>query len=62
MFSFIAYTYVQIFSKIMVMAFGWDLRAVVSNPGRNLQAIFDPGWPQKIKQIFPGRLKFDLND
>jgi len=37
------------------MALGWDLRVKGSNPGRNLQAIFDPGLSQKFQQIFPAR-------
>jgi len=32
---------------------------VASNPGRNLQAIFDPGLQQKIGQKFPARLTFN---
>jgi len=34
------------------MALAGDLRAVGSNPGRNLQAIFDPGLLQKNQQKF----------
>jgi len=30
---------------------------VGSNPDKNLKAIFDPGLPQKIQQIFPAILK-----
>jgi len=28
-----------------------------SNPIRNLQAIFNPRFPEKLQQIFPARLK-----
>jgi len=34
-----------------------DLRVVYSNPVGSLWAIFDPGLPQKIQNIFPARLK-----
>jgi len=34
-----------------------DLRVVGTNPGGNLQAIFDSGLPQKISQIFTARSK-----
>jgi len=34
-----------------------DLWVPGSSLGRSLQAVFDPGLPQKIQQIFPARLK-----
>jgi len=38
-----------------------DLRVMGSNPGRNLQAIFDLVLPLKIpKQIFPARLMINI--
>jgi len=38
----------------------WDMRVVGSNYSRNLQAIFDPGLPQKNSAKFPGQIRMCL--